>query len=59
MKRGGYPLIADDTMEKSALLKSMGFNVNLAPVCDVSTDSEDYIYDRTFGKKGGKKLPNM
>lgn len=50
-EEGGFPLIADDTMEKSALLKSLGFNVNLAPVCDVSTDPKDYIYERTFGKK--------
>lgn len=47
---GGYPLIADDTTEKSMLLKTLGFNVNLAPVCDVSTDPDNYIYDRTFGK---------
>jgi len=47
---GGLALIADDTGEKAKLLKSLGVNVNLAPVCDVSTDSADYIYDRTLGK---------
>ena len=47
---GGYPLIAGDTIEKATLLKALGFNVNLAPVCDVSTDPDNYIYDRTFGK---------
>ena len=47
---GGFQLIADDTREKAKLLKSLGFNVNLAPVCDVSTDPADYIYARTFGK---------
>lgn len=47
---GGYQLIADDAKEKTALLKSLGFNVNLAPVCDVSTNPADYIYSRTFGK---------
>jgi len=47
---GGYPLIISDTEEKATLLKSLGINVNLAPVSDVSTDPADYIYDRTFGK---------
>lgn len=49
-KEGGFELISDDTREKAELLKSLGFNVNLAPVCDVSTDPSDYIYKRTFGK---------
>jgi len=47
---GGYPLIISDTKEKAALLKSLGINVNLAPVSDVSTEPADYIYARTFGK---------
>ncbi len=47
---GGFQLIADDTKEKAKLLKSLGFNVNLAPICDVSTNPSDYIYKRTFGK---------
>ncbi|WP_195428635.1 glycoside hydrolase family 3 N-terminal domain-containing protein [Clostridium sp. D46t1_190503_E9] len=46
---GGYPLIASDTKEKAELLKSMGINMNLAPVCDVSVDPNDFIYPRTFG----------
>ena len=47
---GGFPLIQSDTKEKAVLLKSLGFNVNLAPICDVSENPEDYIYARTFGK---------
>lgn len=47
--QGGFDLITSDTKEKSALLKGLGFNVNLAPVCDVSDNPSDYIYDRTFG----------
>lgn len=47
---GGLELIASDTAEKCALLSSLGINVNLAPVCDVSEDSSSFIYDRTFGK---------
>ena len=47
---GGWDLIISDTEEKSTLLKSLGINVNLAPVCDISEDPSDYIYNRTFGK---------
>ena len=47
---GGYQLIISDTEEKATLLKSLGINVNLAPVCDVSSNPKDYIFDRTFGK---------
>lgn len=47
---GGWDLIISDTVEKSNLLKSLGINVNMAPVCDVSENPSDYIYDRTFGK---------
>ena len=47
---GGSPLIISDTQEKDALLESLGFNINLAPICDVSTNPSDYIYKRAFGK---------
>ena len=47
---GGLDAIVRDTAEKDALLSSLGINVNLAPVCDVSTDPEDFIYDRAFGQ---------
>lgn len=42
--------IISDTKEKSELLKSLGINVNLAPIADVSTNTSDFIYDRSFGK---------
>lgn len=51
---GGYPLIISDTKEKATLLKSLGINVNLAPVCDVSSNRKDYIYNRTFGKNAAE-----
>lgn len=47
---GGLPRIKEDTAEKCALLRSLGINLNLAPVCDVSTNPDDYIYSRTFGQ---------
>ncbi len=45
----GLDALLRETWEKSILLKSLGFNVNLAPVADVSTNSGDFIYDRTTG----------
>lgn len=47
--KGGMNLIIQDTYEKAELLKELGINVNLAPVCDLSFDVKDYMYDRTFG----------
>ena len=49
-KIGGMQSILDDSKEKSALLKSLGLNMNLAPVVDVSTDPSSFIYKRTYGK---------
>ena len=46
----GMEGIISDTKEKAELLHSLGINVNLAPVADVSTDINDFIYDRSFGK---------
>lgn len=46
---GGYNLIKSDTEEKSKLLLSLGINLNLAPVCDISGSKNDFIYYRSFG----------
>lgn len=53
-KEGGMDLIISDTEEKCELLKSLGINVNFAPVCDISTNSKDYMYKRSFGKNAEK-----
>ena len=47
---GGMEAVLADTQEKDQLLASLGFNVNLAPVADVSTDGSDFIHDRAFGQ---------
>ncbi len=39
-----------DTKERCDLLTSMGLNLNLAPVINVSTDPSDEIYSRTLGQ---------
>ena len=47
-KSGGLDLIRQDTKDKSDLLKNLGLNVNLAPVVDVSTNPDDYMYSRSL-----------
>lgn len=41
---------AEDAREKNGALLRLGINVNLAPVCDVSTEPGSFIYDRTLGQ---------
>ena len=53
-KLKGMEGIIEDTENKANLLKELGLNVNLAPVADVSTDSNDFIYDRSFGDSADK-----
>lgn len=45
---GGFDLIKQDTINKSNLLHKLGLNVNLAPVVDVATDPNAYMYGRTL-----------
>lgn len=47
---GGLQSILIDSSEKSTLLKSLGLNMNLAPVVDVATSSSSFIYNRSYGK---------
>ncbi|MDO4745302.1 MAG: glycoside hydrolase family 3 N-terminal domain-containing protein [Bacillota bacterium] len=49
-REGGLEAIEEDAHEKNALLKSIGIDLNLAPVCDISTDPDDYIYSRSLGE---------
>ncbi len=45
---GGWSAIEEDAAEKADLLLSLGINVNLAPVCDVTSDYSAFMYDRSF-----------
>lgn len=49
-QQGQLTAILEDAKEKSTLLKSIGLNMNLTPVVDVSTSSSDFIYKRAYGK---------
>ena len=47
--QGGWDGVYQETIEKGNLLKSLGINLCLAPVADISNNPTDYIYERTFG----------
>ncbi len=52
--KGGMERITEDTKEKAELLVSLGVNVNLAPVCDLSRKSDAFMYARSFGRTAEK-----
>lgn len=48
--QGGLDLILNTEVEKIQLLASLGINVNLSPVCDVTTDPNAFMYSRSLGE---------
>ena len=48
-KNGGWTAIENDAKQKANLLLSLGINVNMAPVCDITSNSNAFMYDRSFG----------
>lgn len=48
--KGGLDLIRSTEVEKAQLLHSLGINVNLAPVCDITTDPDAFMYSRSLGQ---------
>ena len=46
---GGMDLIRSDAAEKAALLTSLGMNLNMAPVADISQNESDFMYWRSVG----------
>ena len=47
---GGMVGLLADTQQYNSRLHSLGITGNFAPVCDVSTNPKDFIYDRSFGQ---------
>lgn len=47
---GGMDAVIADTHEKNKLLKSIGIDMNLAPVCDICTDPHDFMYSRSLAQ---------
>ena len=48
-KNGGIDAVLAEDAERNTLLQSFGINVNFAPVVDISTNENDFIYDRSLG----------
>lgn len=48
-ENGGLSLLLTTESEKSQLLHSLGINVNMAPVCDITTDPNAFMYSRSLG----------
>ena len=49
-KGGGMERVLYEENEKCALLKDLGVNVNLAPVVDIATERNAFMYDRSLGQ---------
>jgi len=47
---GSMDLVLGTEAEKAYLLSSLGINVNMAPVCDISTTSGAFMYRRSLGQ---------
>ena len=48
--QGGIDLILETETEKCRLLKSLGINVNIGPVCDITDDPAAFMYRRSLGE---------
>ncbi len=46
---GGFEAIKQDAINKNILLKELGINMNLAPVTDITTNPDSFMYKRSFG----------
>ena len=47
---GGMDAIKEDALRKALLLNDLGINTNLAPVCDICTGEDKFMYDRSLGQ---------
>ena len=48
-KAGGMTGLLTDTLQYNDALRTLGVNVNFAPVCDVTSGEGQFMYDRSFG----------
>lgn len=53
---GGLTGLLTETMRYNEQLLTLGINVNFAPVVDVSTDPNDFIYARSFGQNAAETM---
>lgn len=48
--QGGLDAIKHDTERKNKMLGELGLNLNLAPICDITTEKSAYMYPRSLGE---------
>ncbi len=48
--QGGMELVLSAETEKARLLNNLGINVNMAPVCDITTQPSAFMYPRSLGQ---------
>ena len=51
---GGMEQVLAVETEKAKLLADLGINVNMGPVCDISTDFGSFMYARSLGEEPGE-----
>ena len=49
-EQGGLEAVLTEEEEKCRLLTDLGINVNLGPVCDITTDPGAFMYSRSLGQ---------
>ena len=49
-RAGGMERLLTDTLQYNDALRTLGVNVNFAPVCDVTSGEGQFMYERSFGK---------
>lgn len=47
---GGMEAVLTAEREKAELLQGLGINVNMAPVCDITTNAKSFMYPRSLGQ---------
>lgn len=52
--QGGLESVLAEEEEKCRLLSDLGINVNLGPVCDITTEPEAFMYSRSLGQDAQK-----
>ena len=51
---GGMEAVLEMEREKARLLSGLGINVNMAPVCDIATEPQAFLYHRSLGEDPGE-----
>lgn len=49
-EQGGLEAVLTEEEEKCRLLSELGVNVNLGPVCDMTTEADAFMYTRSLGE---------